>query len=400
MERTQQICSRLYQLTHIPITLVSGECAIICSWPNTAYQVIGGDILEIVLSDFRFQHRDETHPLISYFEPGFFLGVCQLRKDLFALIGMVSPIPHSRQEILKLCVPVIPPANLQKFCDLLLQMPLFSLDQVRDFICLLVELTQKKVITHETILFNDIFMMEKSRDNQLAEAIFTHREDAEFHVPIDFETALCSAVENGRKSDLMRILFTPTQGRIGRMSSNALRQEKYHVICLATLISRAAIRGGLQEEIAFSMSDSFCQSADQMTDVVQLQRLCFSMMTEFCDRVHDARERLGRSAIILKCLDYISIHLHEPITLDILSAHCGLCSRSLSIRFRDEVGMGIPEYIHREKVQEAKYLLLHTQYTLSEIACYLNYPSQSYFTQIFRKHCGATPQQYRERKSV
>lgn len=46
--------------------------------------------------------------------------------------------------------------------------------------------------------------------------------------------------------------------------------------------------------------------------------------------------------------------------------------------------MGIPEYIHREKLREARYLLDYTDYTLAEIAGFLNYPTQSYFTQIFK----------------
>ena len=97
-------------------------------------------------------------------------------------------------------------------------------------------------------------------------------------------------------------------------------------------------------------------------------------------------------------MDYISVHLHETINLDQLSQHCGLCSRSLSLRFREELGMGIPEYIHREKIREAEYLLRHTDYSLSDIALFLNYPSQSYFTQIFKKYRQQTPQQYRDSK--
>ena len=102
------------------------------------------------------------------------------------------------------------------------------------------------------------------------------------------------------------------------------------------------------------------------------------------------------SPLIQSCLQDISVHLHEPIPLEQLSRHCGLCTRSLSLRFREETGMGVPEYIHREKLREAEYLLRHTDYSLSEITSYLNYPSQSYFTQIFKKYKGQTPQQYRD----
>ena len=102
--------------------------------------------------------------------------------------------------------------------------------------------------------------------------------------------------------------------------------------------------------------------------------------------------------LIEKCLTYISVHLHEPVGLEDLSRHCNLCGRSLSLRFRKELGMSIPDYIHREKLREAEYMLRHTDYSLSAITMYLNYPSQSYFTQVFKKYRGQTPQQYRDRK--
>ena len=64
------------------------------------------------------------------------------------------------------------------------------------------------------------------------------------------------------------------------------------------------------------------------------------------------------------CINYISEHLHDDMRLEELSRRCGLCSRSLSIKFKAEMGMGIPEYIHREKLREARYLLDYTDYTL------------------------------------
>ena len=120
------------------------------------------------------------------------------------------------------------------------------------------------------------------------------------------------------------------------------------------------------------------------------------MLMDFCGKVREIRRKPAASPVIKKCLDYISVHLHESIGLEQLSRSCGLCGRSLSLRFREEMGMGIPEYIHREKLREAEYLLRHTDYSLSEITSFLNYPSQSYFTQIFRKYLGRTPLRFRE----
>ncbi|MBE6121284.1 MAG: helix-turn-helix transcriptional regulator, partial [Erysipelotrichaceae bacterium] len=44
---------------------------------------------------------------------------------------------------------------------------------------------------------------------------------------------------------------------------------------------------------------------------------------------------------------------------------------------------------------EACFLLEHTDLTLTQISNYLNYSSQSYFTQQFKKSAGVTPERYR-----
>lgn len=396
MEDYVAICEKLYSISRIPLTLVSGDFKILGMWPIMPEGHLNTAALELLLTDFHLQKRNCLRPLISYVEPGFFLGVCVLEPNLFAIIGMVSPIPHSRQEILEMCAPVINPIYLQQLCDVILRTPLFSLEQVKDLMCLLVQLTQKQSISKENILFNDVFMSRSNSSDGLAEKLFAQREDADFHVPTNFETGICMAIENGSKKDLMKVTYSPVRGQVGRMSSNALRQEKYSMVSLATLVSRAAIRGGLTEETAFSLSDSYCQRADQMKDISQIQMLEYAMMMDYCEKVQEIREKKRNSLVIQKCMDYISVHLHETITLDDLSVHCGLCSRSLSLQLKKEIKMGIPEYIHREKIKEAKYLLRHTDYTLSEISFFLNYPSQSYFTQIFKKYVEKTPQQYRE----
>ena len=121
------------------------------------------------------------------------------------------------------------------------------------------------------------------------------------------------------------------------------------------------------------------------------------MAMDFCRRVADIKNSGAQSPAVKSCINYISEHLHDDLCLEELSRRCGLCNRSLSIKFKAEMGMGIPEYIHREKLREARYLLDYTDYTLAEIAGFLNYPTQSYFTQIFKKYQGCTPQQYRSR---
>ena len=387
----------LYNVSHIPMTLLDHNGNILATWPQEMPRAVQPFANKMVIDDFHLQKRDATHPLISLLDSGFLLGVMEVSPQLYLLIGLVSPLSQSRKDILTMMADVVVPSAMQTFCDFLLQIPLTSLHQLKDHMRLAGKLLLKKDIPAEHILFMDIFFREDSGPFHLEKNLFEQREDPEFHIPLDFETNLCNAIETGNRSRLEQCLYSPYRGRVGKMSSNELRQQKYSFICMATLASRSAIRGGLPAETAFSLSDLYCQRVDLLCDLAHIQNLTFTMMVDYCDRVRNIQQRPAVSPVIENCLSYISVHLHETINLYQLSAHCGLCSRSLSLRFKKEVGMGITEYIHREKMQEAEYLLQHSAYSLSEITSFLNYPSQSYFTQIFKKYTQLTPQQFRDR---
>ena len=396
MQKIEQQLEQLYSVCHIPMILLQRDGNVKAAWPSAHTIGVQQFAFQAVFEDFHLQKRDAQHPLINFFGSGFLLGLMELSEEYYLIIGLVSPYNQSRKDILMMLTDVIEPAHLQRLCDSLTQMPLMTLQQMKDYICLLGKLLIGQEILSENISFMDILSQNIPQASSLEESLFIQREEPDFHISVDFETAICDAIECGNKAQLERCLNTPTRGRIGRMSANDLRQQKYSVICMATLASRAAIRGGLPSETAFSLSDLYCQRVDLLSDIQLIQNMTYTMLVDYCDRVQTLQNRPSVSSVIQKCISYISIHLHEPVSLEQLSKHCGLCGRSLSLRFKKEMGMGIPEYIHREKLQEAEYLLLHSSYSLSEITSFLNYPSQSYFTQIFKKYKQLTPQQFRD----
>jgi len=385
-------CEHLYAICRIPMVVVTkdGEPQLVLPAKN---ELVSQKAVRLVLTDFILQKRDALHPLVTYVEPGYFIGVVELPEDTFCIVGLVSPFQHSRSEIMQMASLAFAPQQMQAYCDLMVQMPLVNLYQLKSLLCLVVQLAHGTEISAENILFvdNTVLRTEKPDD-----ALFNLREDAEFHVPVDFETGVCEAIEQGSTELLQHRLLQPSQGKVGAMSSNPLQQLKYSFVSFATLISRAAICGGLSGEVAFSLSDIYCQRADMQSEIPALQQLTYTMALDFCARVAEVRQQSIQSPPVRACTEYISQHLHDDLRMEDLARHCGLCTRSLSLKFKKELSMGIPEYIHREKLREAKYLLERTNYTLTQITTFLNYPTQSYFTQIFKKYEGCTPQQYRD----
>lgn len=389
-------CGHLYELTRIPLALADARGQYLATWPPLPAGVIDPQVARYVLQDFALQGRDELRPLILYQEPGYFTGVARLRPDCYCLAGPVGPLGHSRREVLDFCAPAVAPRYLQDYCTLLMNAPLVTLAQMQGLLGLLVQLAQGRSIGPEAVLFCDNTALHP-RDRALEDQLFQNREEALLHVPVNAEAAICDAVEQGSLDQLARHLTLPAAGRNGQMSGDGLRQAKYTFVSFITLVTRAAVRGGLPAEAACSLSDVYCQRMDRLTDPDQVDRLFYSSALDFCQKVRAVREGAGRSALTQKCLEYITVHLHEPLRLAELAAWCGVSVRTLTARFRQETGMSLNAYIHTERIREACYLLEHTDYSLADIAFFLSYPSQSYFAQVFRRYQGCTPRQFRSR---
>jgi hypothetical protein len=75
MERIKEICARFYTAMPIPLALVKPNGTYVQSWPEGFLGIVRPEFASLVLEDFKLQKRDALHPLISYVDNGFFVGV-------------------------------------------------------------------------------------------------------------------------------------------------------------------------------------------------------------------------------------------------------------------------------------------------------------------------------------
>ncbi len=96
-----------------------------------------------------------------------------------------------------------------------------------------------------------------------------------------------------------------------------------------------------------------------------------------------------------KCIQLIVAKMPEKITLDSLAEELHISAKYLSVLFNKETGSSIPDFIQDIRIMEAKTLLLSSDLTYLEISNMLNFNSQSYFNQIFKKKTGFTPKEFK-----
>ena len=183
----------------------------------------------------------------------------------------------------------------------------------------------------------------------------------------------------------------PIQGQ------DPLRQIKTSIVVFTTLVSRAAMEGGLSPEVAYALGDSYIQSAEDCRDSGELSALAHAMYHDFIYRVHHLRVNPNYSHAIQKCCDYIELSLDRKIRTADLAALVGYTEYYLTEKFKKETGQSLRSYIRYAKVEHAKVLLESTDLSVRDLADRLAFHTVNYFIQCFRDTTGYTPAQYRKR---
>ncbi len=96
-----------------------------------------------------------------------------------------------------------------------------------------------------------------------SELVFENREQGRRHNPYDQEFRECASIEHGDLEQLKRAIKEDYLGELGTLAKNPIRHTRNLGIVVITLASRAAIRGGLPYEIAYSLSDSSIQKLEK-----------------------------------------------------------------------------------------------------------------------------------------
>ncbi len=92
---------------------------------------------------------------------------------------------------------------------------------------------------------------------------------------------------------------------------------------------------------------------------------------------------------------YINEHLSEELSRGTLAEIVYLNPDYMARLFKKQVGVSIGSYILQQRIKKAKSLLRQTNKTINEIAHLAGYNNFSYFSQIFHKKVGLTPNEYR-----
>lgn len=321
-------------------------------------------------------------------------------KNQKIVIGPTRQIPLSEQELKELAFKAdVPPCDVDNFVigmRSIIPMPFESIMQI---LCVL-----NHVLNGEKTELKDISIFDEKQkefetdieQSQIDETISSQFDrPSDLHNTISIENAIQSIVAKGDVAALKQWVQNAPAIRGGTVAQTQLRQIKNIFIVTATLVSRAAISGGMDVEDSLSLSDMYIQKCELINDLSEIINLQYRMVVDYTQKVNDIRKGKFPTKLALDVANYVRHHLSEVISTEAIAEELYLSRAYLSSKFKADTGENLSDFIQKEKIAEAKRLLRYTDKSLIAISSYLGFSSQSHFNRVFKSVTGKTPKEYR-----
>ncbi|MEK4250982.1 response regulator [Paenibacillus sp. FSL W7-1287] len=111
---------------------------------------------------------------------------------------------------------------------------------------------------------------------------------------------------------------------------------------------------------------------------------------------YDESDSYHKKHIIKQVQELVSKELGVDTSVKTIADRVYLHPVYLSKLYKQETGESLGDYIIRIRMEKAVYMLKHTNKKIYEITTELGYQNPQYFSKVFKKYYGCTPNEYRD----
>lgn len=391
------ICKVIGNLSGVPIRVFQGEN--LYFYHSLVY--LPKDPMEMYREDIWRVKTNVGYFVTRHF---YYYGIINSGETKI-VIGPTRQIPDGDQELRELAFRAdVPAADVEEFVEGMKSIVRMPLESIMQILC-----TINYILNDEKLELEDITIYE-SEQNDLKELLERQRSAMAFsrihssdepeiheHNTYTQEQQMLRMVRKGDTAALRQWIASAPAIRGGTLASDQLRQVKNMFVVTATLVSRAAIQGGLSTEDAFSLSDAYIQKCELLNALDRITNLQYHMVLEYAERVERIRFGGKPTPLTIAVTNYIQHHLSEPIRAEEMAKELFMSRPYLSAKFKEETGETLTDFILKEKTEEAKRLLRYSDKTATAIGSYLGFSSLGHFSQVFKKYTGLSPAEYRDK---
>lgn len=247
------------------------------------------------------------------------------------------------------------------------------------------------------IIFNDFNDMDSWYGTYVH---YSNVEDSRMNIRMieeryQIESQILEAVTSGNEAKAMTIISKAASPNLPYRLQNNLRNLKDYAIAFNTLLRKAVEQAGVHPVHIDAHSNQNVKLIEQASSAEQCRAIQLQIVRNYCRMVrkHTLKDY---SLLTQKIITYISTDLTADLSLNAMAELLNVNASYLSTLFKKEVGIPLTDFVNRQRIEQAKKLLVVTDMPIKMIAEKCGIPDVYYFSRLFKKRTGCTPKVYQE----
>ena len=114
----------------------------------------------------------------------------------------------------------------------------------------------------------------------------------------------------------------------------------------------------------------------------------------------EIKQRKEKNELIEQIISEFYTSMQNPVIINELAKKFSISTNYLIREFKKSTGKTPAQYAIDMRIKKAEELLLFSNYTNAQISEFLGFSNYSYFSRLFKKHTGVTPNDYRAHKNM
>lgn len=238
-----------------------------------------------------------------------------------------------------------------------------------------------KIISSNSVYFGDCFLEKEIIENIENETVL-----------LDFNE-MDKILSEKKKIEFLSYIKKRLNEKVyeKRLSAQTLEQAKQEI--LQAVYSYLAKR---EIQISGLLAD---ENFNAMTQKASLSMIDMMRWNNFLiERIFEYENEVKKGyTIIEKINKFIREHYRENIGRNEISAEFYLAPEYLAKMYKRQTGISLKDYINEYRIKQAKLLLEKEEMQISDVAETVGFDNFTYFSTLFKKYTGMSPNSYRKK---
>lgn len=168
-------------------------------------------------------------------------------------------------------------------------------------------------------------------------------------------------------------------------------------IQLVSMASRTIFEMGGNIADIFSNFSDIIINITSMQNIFQLKNYMLEIFQTIARHFQEKNNRKSKNVVSI-IRSYIQNNYAESIGVSEIADEVGLTPNYVSQIFKQEAGETITEFLTKTRMEKAIEYMISTDLKIMDISEMVGYENQHYFSAVFKKYTGISPQRYRALK--